>query len=83
MDNPLQLAGIPVTISQPVKVRRDVIRSWRERLLTLPWKPWDKVKVEYHLVDTLQDGTILRFDYGLLMNEATWCRCSAALYRGA
>jgi hypothetical protein len=76
---PHQLNGVPVTIQEPVNCEVSVSRAWKERLFTLPFKPFTKTKIKHELKDILEDGQILKMPTGLVMNAKTWRDCELAL----
>lgn len=48
------VAGTAVNAGEPVTTRR---RSWRERLLSRPWRPWIKrTAARIDLEETYRDG---------------------------
>jgi len=77
--NPQTLQGVPVTISEPVNCTELIKRTWKERLFTLPFTPLTKDKEVKTLVDTLEDGQIIKMDTGLYMNAKTFIDCKDAI----
>ena len=77
---PLSIQGVPVTISVPVPVKSSVKRTWKERLLTLPFTPLTKFKQVEVLTDVLEDGQIIKSVRGLVMNAKTFNDCEKALF---
>lgn len=59
-----RFAGMSVLINDS---SHRVARSWRERLLTLPWRPFRSYRVE----PMLKHGEVMKFDDKLLMNSST------------
>ena len=53
-----------------------VQRTWRERLLTRPWRPWKATKVVSRVEPS---DTVLQVDGKLLMHPATFERLKMAL----
>lgn len=76
---PLSLQGVPVTISEPVKCEVIIKRTWKERLLTLPFTPFIKTKIKHELKDLLEDGQIIKTNTGLYMNAKTFNDCKMAI----
>ena len=79
---PNTLQGVPVTISEPLKVEVKVKRNWFERLLTVPFNPFAKYRVTYEWQDSLKDGDIIKSNTGLYMNRKTFNDCENALLKG-
>jgi hypothetical protein len=75
----LSLQGVPVTISEPVNCEVIVKRTWKERLLTLPFKPFTKTKIKHELKELLNDGQIIKSPTGFIMNAKTFNDCEKAL----
>lgn len=57
-------AGMPVIIAKPVIITR----SWRERLFSRPWRPFQRTRI----VQTVSDGHVYRVGDSFLMTDATW-----------
>ncbi len=58
-------------IHRPVRVK--IRKTWKERLLSCPWKPWIKHKYEYQ--NLVEDGQVFQVNLGYgpmyIMNERT------------
>ena len=68
----MQFNGIKVVIVRPCVEEIMVKRSWKERLLTLPLKPFSKYKKESFLQEQIADGEIVMGANCAMMNEKTW-----------
>lgn len=71
--------GTRVFISEPVKHTYVVERTWKERLLTRPWKPFQKEKSVTTWSDCVPDGEILTTPQGLVMTLKTWNTLNTAI----
>lgn len=78
-NTPLSLNGIPVIIAEPIKCTNKVKRTWRERLFTLPFRPFSKFRAEYFLKGVLKDGEIIKLSTGLHMTQKTFNECEKAI----
>ena len=67
--------GIPVHILEPLKIK--IKRTWKERLFTRPFKPFQKFN--HNLVDVLEDDKVLQKADGLFMNAKTWDKWCKAM----
>ncbi len=76
---PFILLSLPVFIVAPYKWNIEEKRTWRQRLFTLPFKPFLKTKTVSVLRDVLTDGQILKSEEGLHMNAKTFSDCKKAL----
>lgn len=68
------LHGLDIIVHPGVNVRKTRHRTWRERLLTWPWKPWESCQDYTVAEDLLRDGQVLKLDGRLMMNRATYNR---------
>lgn len=60
--------GLKVHVQQPVK--SEVKRSWKERLFSLPFRPFVSHRIEWN--EVVEDGQVLRAGEMLLMNARTY-----------
>lgn len=65
MASPLSFAGMPVIVHRPMTVRR----TWRERLFSLPWRPFRKFKT---VPPAIGDGQVYRVLDTWHVTESTW-----------
>lgn len=76
---PLTFNGFEVRIARPAPVESKEKRTWKERLFTRPFRPFCKLKAVETLIDTVEDGKILRHENQLIMNDKTWRELNAKL----
>lgn len=65
----LALAGVKIVVVPPFQYK--VKRTWKERLFSLPWKPFVTDTIEHS--EVLRDGEVIQYDnqYVLYCNAAT------------
>lgn len=61
------LNGVPIIISEHMLDEKKVRRSWKDRLLSLPWRPW----VNQRTVFTPSESMV-RTPQGLVMHPQMW-----------
>lgn len=69
---PMHINGVRVFILEPVNCQKEIKRTWRERLFTLPFTPFNKTKTITELVDVIKDGDVMKLNNSLHMNIRTW-----------
>ena len=68
----LNVNGIPVAIIEPIMCTKDVTRTWKERLFTLPFTPFNKFKKEVYWQDMMGYGEVVKNENTLFMSAKTW-----------
>lgn len=69
MDNGLNhFNGIQIIIAKPLKC--EIKRTWKQRLFSLPFKPFETHRIEWH--ETIKDGQVIEFQDKLTMNAHTY-----------
>lgn len=73
---PSSFAGIPVTLDPWLTdaTYRTERRTWRERLVSWPWRPWVVMKT---IRIEVPSSRVLRVGNRLIMHPATWSRLKA------
>lgn len=66
------LNGVRIFIVPPSKSQRVEKRTWRQRLFTLPFRPFVKSVTIDLLCDFLDDGQVVRNKEGVYMNAKTF-----------
>jgi hypothetical protein len=73
----LTLNGKQVLVSKTRKSTFKVKRSWKERLFSLPFKPFKKTKDETTFTDLVKDDECIFFEDKILVNEKTFHKLRA------
>lgn len=68
----MYINGFNIICDPHKKVVNKVRRTWRERLFTLPFKPFDTHKDVIEWVDALEDDQIIRSGNKLVCNTKTY-----------
>ena len=71
-ENPQMFNGYKIHIVDPVCTETKVKRSWKERLFTLPFRPFCKSKIVSAWVETVEDGQVIQNNDCIMMNAKTW-----------
>ena len=79
MNRPMMFNGSRVIIAEPVNCKKEVKRTWKERLFTLPFNPFNKFKAVDILVDIMEDGQVVQQDNNLHMTIKTWHKLQKAM----
>ena len=64
--------GYEVHIKEPVSTTVAVTRTIKERLLTRPFKPFEKTRNVVELVEIVENGRVIKNGNHLFMNVRTW-----------
>ena len=71
------LNGKQVVVSQPCESIIKVKRSWKERLFSLPFRPFKKTKEETTFTNLVKDDECIFFENKILVSEATFHKLRA------
>ena len=79
MLNPQFFHGHEINVISPFVVEVEVRRTWKERLLTLPFRPLLKIKTRTEFVEQMKDGETYIYKNKIMMNAATHDKLISAM----